>query len=814
MAAEVDEMDNRVDCKGSYSAWLKKVKSDSARAKWLVGTTKRYFTIDFDAKIFFYSHSEGRKKVSQPIKFVEMMGAERLPPSKKKGCGFVLRTTDRAYELYTSTNPDAARWVHALNAARDMANTNATEVANLQPVAQPVAMVEPVAAVDVPLNESNRTDDSHELADTTSEGNAYSPPNEKTAFLGPSGVEGEEEHQVADVQTQRPLRPKVLAPLFSIPNTSIVEGNVDKAHNANLEIDKEVQSTPREQKVSPSKEPPREQRSSSPSATFPSPHKVLRSDGSPQPACLDASQTVESIAEDYHSDLVTPEQAIVESELSSLVAALASPSPDVVDSRNDLNISNAEVAQQKVEADPAEVKQFVLETSMEEIFSSSKRKAANNTRLKARKTEIETNACEQRVEPDAIQNPTESSVMPEKKSQALVAQAAEEKQLSAQEHSPNSELDDIPSPLALKEGVCEVVSKVPPCPKSLKELPFAASALRESRALAPIASSSTLHKQSPAEDAAVDNELDISQASDACEQKQESFNKTGNTLQSAMSGTLPKKNSSVRFSEEAAEIVEVEKIDSSCWQHDAIDDEEAILAAVEDDDASDWDSEEEAAVTLFSKGRDKSLDCVDGLLCPSKADHSLGRENVLTDGVEDWDTDEEEPVTLNADPVEPSGWDSDDDLMDTSLRGSANRDSCEEGRIETGAFEEVKPAVSATSTTGIDEVDELVGMVLAAEAPVSLTPPFRGSEKYGFVPGLHCTACDFQVMRIENYKWNSSANYMFFRNNYPNAMRLRKGLSPQVDLAAFCCQCSWKSVDADAPIAVVSEGLRWNFISA
>jgi len=88
-------------CQGKYSAWLNKVKSEGTRSKWLCSTNKRYFTIDFEAKVVFYAHSAGQKKVSQPIKFKEILGAERLPPNKKrKGCGFVFNTMK---ELLNST---------------------------------------------------------------------------------------------------------------------------------------------------------------------------------------------------------------------------------------------------------------------------------------------------------------------------------------------------------------------------------------------------------------------------------------------------------------------------------------------------------------------------------------------------------------------------------------------------------------------------------------------------------------------------------------------------------------------------------------
>ena len=42
---------------------------DGAKARWFSSTTKRYFTIDFNAQLFFYAHSESDKTVSHPIRF-------------------------------------------------------------------------------------------------------------------------------------------------------------------------------------------------------------------------------------------------------------------------------------------------------------------------------------------------------------------------------------------------------------------------------------------------------------------------------------------------------------------------------------------------------------------------------------------------------------------------------------------------------------------------------------------------------------------------------------------------------------------------
>merc|ERR1719199_2080604 len=106
-------------------------------------------------------------------------------------------------------------------------------------------------------------------------------------------------------------------------------------------------------------------------------------------------------------------------------------------------------------------------------------------------------------------------------------------------------------------------------------------------------------------------------------------------------------------------------------------------------------------------------------------------------------------------------------------------------------------AIAQVSATG--ELDDLLGDLLGTDTTTPAS--FKGSGTHGFVPGLHCTSCDFQVMRIDGYTWGKQAAYMFFRNNYPNVMKLRKNLAPLRGCCAFCCQCSWKSADATADVA-------------
>jgi hypothetical protein len=59
------------------SAWLLKKKSGSAMVR-MRQYNKRFFTIDFDSHVFFYSHAEASKKVSSVIRFTDIADV-RLP---------------------------------------------------------------------------------------------------------------------------------------------------------------------------------------------------------------------------------------------------------------------------------------------------------------------------------------------------------------------------------------------------------------------------------------------------------------------------------------------------------------------------------------------------------------------------------------------------------------------------------------------------------------------------------------------------------------------------------------------------------------
>eukprot|EP00471_Norrisiella_sphaerica_P002311 CAMPEP_0184493928 /NCGR_PEP_ID=MMETSP0113_2-20130426/27337_1 /TAXON_ID=91329 /ORGANISM="Norrisiella sphaerica, Strain BC52" /LENGTH=207 /DNA_ID=CAMNT_0026879419 /DNA_START=261 /DNA_END=884 /DNA_ORIENTATION=+ len=129
------------------------------------------------------------------------------------------------------------------------------------------------------------------------------------------------------------------------------------------------------------------------------------------------------------------------------------------------------------------------------------------------------------------------------------------------------------------------------------------------------------------------------------------------------------------------------------------------------------------------------------------------------------------------------------------------------------------PNISAKSSSGTDDIDQLLNEIDSVDTSdvtdskmgiptmglgVSTTSQKCNPTKLG--PGavrpngsmcstLRCTSCDFEVLRFPGQRWSDKVNYMFFRNNTPNKVRLSINLKDDSTCAAYCCQCSWASLD-------------------
>jgi len=148
---------------------------------------------------------------------------------------------------------------------------------------------------------------------------------------------------------------------------------------------------------------------------------------------------------------------------------------------------------------------------------------------------------------------------------------------------------------------------------------------------------------------------------------------------------------------------------------------------------------------------------------------------------------------------------------------SADNDACGAPQQASGAAASLiaaRPAVQVEhepANAAEGELSDLLSEVLASGSDAA---PFHGSGIHSFVPDFHCLGCDHQVLRIDGYSWKGDVPYMFLRNNYPNAMKLRPQLRPQPGVQALCCQCSARSTEVAAALEDVAEGLRWRRVRA
>ncbi|XP_052559280.1 cilia- and flagella-associated protein 418 [Tympanuchus pallidicinctus] len=73
---------------------------------------------------------------------------------------------------------------------------------------------------------------------------------------------------------------------------------------------------------------------------------------------------------------------------------------------------------------------------------------------------------------------------------------------------------------------------------------------------------------------------------------------------------------------------------------------------------------------------------------------------------------------------------------------------------------------------------------------------------------LRCTACDFRVSLFNDYIWDQSCDYLFFRNNMPDLNKLRAKMIKKKGSRAYACQCSWRSISELTDLQA-DQQLRW-----
>ena len=75
------------------------------------------------------------------------------------------------------------------------------------------------------------------------------------------------------------------------------------------------------------------------------------------------------------------------------------------------------------------------------------------------------------------------------------------------------------------------------------------------------------------------------------------------------------------------------------------------------------------------------------------------------------------------------------------------------------------------------------------------------SNEYFLCNNLLCTKCDVKVSVFPNKMWDTSVNYLFFRNNYARPDMLKKKLIDSYGTQCYSCQCTWNNVSDDYLLA-------------
>ncbi|GAB5584119.1 RNA-binding protein 25 isoform X2 [Prionailurus iriomotensis] len=73
---------------------------------------------------------------------------------------------------------------------------------------------------------------------------------------------------------------------------------------------------------------------------------------------------------------------------------------------------------------------------------------------------------------------------------------------------------------------------------------------------------------------------------------------------------------------------------------------------------------------------------------------------------------------------------------------------------------------------------------------------------------LRCVACDFWVVSYDDFMWDKSCDYLFFRNNMPEFHKLRTKLVKKKGTRAYACQCSWRTIEELTDLQTEHQ-LRW-----
>ncbi|KAJ7403118.1 hypothetical protein BTVI_80479 [Pitangus sulphuratus] len=147
-------------------------------------------------------------------------------------------------------------------------------------------------------------------------------------------------------------------------------------------------------------------------------------------------------------------------------------------------------------------------------------------------------------------------------------------------------------------------------------------------------------------------------------------------------------------------------------------------------------------------------------------------------------------------------------LDEVERRLSRRHGSGQEKPAATKEDRSAKLVMSAGSSE--EDLDDIIDEI-CKDSSFTKTPPKLKSNFTSFTPErnsavvqargkktcdqLRCTACDFRVSLFNDYVWDQSCDYLFFRNNMPELSKLRAKMIKKKGARAYACQCSWRSID-------------------
>ncbi|KAI8853976.1 C8orf37 protein [Chytridium lagenaria] len=135
-------------------------------------------------------------------------------------------------------------------------------------------------------------------------------------------------------------------------------------------------------------------------------------------------------------------------------------------------------------------------------------------------------------------------------------------------------------------------------------------------------------------------------------------------------------------------------------------------------------------------------------------------------------------------------------------------DAANVGRVGNSPVLAASPSRRKCSPPCLGGAEDEIGITVGvASSPGAKTAP----SSWRCCDRLRCLSCDFKCLSFRDAVWSPRSDYLFFRNHMPDSSKLSKNLQRKNGYNSYCCQCTWVSVNALAPIFAMPEAdrLKW-----